>query len=272
MPRPAGAPCGLSEQLLTRELWPLCSQLGRQAWGWAARPGHTLGAGEARCELTGPEPPRGPVDVSRCPLCGFWRLCWSLFSSPSSMMRKVTPVPFCRETEPSAQAGPARGRVGPPGSVAPAPPGTASPSPTAPCGPAPGAPFMAGSVLRPPALRSADPCLPWCSAVLEPSLGPWSPGIRAVSPAPIGKDTVAQGLLPMLTASDSRLLGRLAAPFSFPVCFALTAVALGFPGFWLPPLSRPVLPASLGSSTPYASLHGLPGPHRCFCTDACLTA
>lgn len=75
----------------------------------------------------------------------------------------------------------------------------------------------------------------------------------------------------MLTASDSRLLGRLAAPFSFPVCFALTAAALGFPGFWLPPLSRPVLPASLGFSPPYASLHGLPGPHLHFCTDACLT-
>ena len=128
---------------------------------------------------------------------------------------------------------------------------------------------MAGSVLRPSSTRSR-PVLALglcCSRTFSRS---WSPGSRAVSPAPIGKDTAVQGLLPMLTASDSRLLGRLAAPFSFPVCFALTVAALGFPGFRLPLLSRPVLPASLGSSPPYASLHGLPGPHRCFCTDACL--
>ena len=117
--------------------------------------------------------------------------------------------------------------MGPPGSVDPAPPGTASPSPAAPCGPAPGAPSTAGSVLRPSSTRSR-PVLALvlcCSRTFSRS---WSPGSRAVSPAPTGKGTAAQGLLPMLTASGSRLLGRLAAPFSFPVCFALAAAALGF--------------------------------------------
>lgn len=67
----------------------------------------------------------------------------------------------------------------------------------------------------------------------------------------------------MLTASDSSPWTADRTPlFSGQLCQnCFRSRISGFRRLTLPLLSRPVFPASLGSSPPYVSLHGLPGPH-----------
>ena len=78
----------------------------------------------------------------------------------------------------------------------------------------------------------------------------------------------------MLTASDSRLLGRLATPLSFLVSFARTASALGFPvsGVCLFLCSRgPCSRRPWGP--PHLTFHSTACPAlTCFCTETCLIA